>query len=266
LQKICRYYWGFAPNLLFSTEVNVKKVQLSPVTSLLVSLTLVVGILVAGLTNSRVIPAASAAKVTSRAANDGTLVAGLITATGVVINGVATDGVFVSSVGIGHSVVESPCGIAALGGGVYALGVITSGNRADGSPSKTGVITSGEIAAPSSPGPGDDSPSVTGVITSGEIAAPNTQPSKTGVITSGEIAAPNTPPSATGVITSGELPDGDGPVSANGVITSGNFYVGKSLNVIGGVLTGENIRVKDGIIRGKNLRVEGAYVSSPCAP
>src|SRR5215212_1921347 len=134
---------GFCPQIfLFSTEVNVKKVQLSPVTSLLVSLTLVAGILVAGLTNGRLIPAVKAGGgapgVSSLAAQNGTLSAGLISASGVVIGGVPTDGIFDGQIEIGNTLVESRCGID-TSGGVFILGAYPSGNA----PSLTGAYPSG---------------------------------------------------------------------------------------------------------------------------
>ena len=85
----------------------MKRTHLSPVTSLLVSLSLVVGILVCDLTGS--LPAAHAQMGARRAVPVAVPVATLsgtmIVAKGVVIHGVATDAVFLGEVGINDSCV-----------------------------------------------------------------------------------------------------------------------------------------------------------------
>jgi hypothetical protein len=154
------------------TEDNVKKAKISPMTSLLMSLSLVVGIFVAGLTNSRVLPAAKAQNIqqVTFGAPNATLSGPVIAAKGVVINGVASDALIPGSVRISDSVVDSGCGITALGfngtgDAVYILGVFTSGNDGgiDGSTGPNGVFTSGNFAGEEPPiGP-------SGVFTSGNV-------------------------------------------------------------------------------------------------
>src|SRR5947209_6062079 len=86
-------------------EVTVKRAHLSPMTSLLVSFSFVVGILVVDLTKARIVPAAEAqgrshssgaAVVSSLTVASATIKGKRIIARGVVVNGVATDGVVVS--------------------------------------------------------------------------------------------------------------------------------------------------------------------------
>jgi hypothetical protein len=103
----------------------VKRTQLSPVTSLLVSLSLVVGILVCDLAGARALPAAhaqtSAAHVFHQVTvSVATLAGSVIAAKGVVINGVATDAVFLGGVRVSNSVVQAT-------GGVYVSGAFPSG-------------------------------------------------------------------------------------------------------------------------------------------
>lgn len=213
----------------------MKRIHLSPVASLLVSLSLVVGILVSDVTGLRVIPKANAQTgaapsptVSVRAAR---LSSSVIIAKGVVINGVETNGVFANSVRVADAVVDARCGVSALGFNsagerVYALGVIVSGE------------------SPVSAGPSDSL-------------------STNGVIVSGELADQEPPPATNGVIVSGELEGQDETATTNGVIVSGTVYVGQSLEVSGGTVTGD-VQVNNGVISGSSLSVVGAYVSSAC--
>jgi hypothetical protein len=103
----------------------VKRTQLSPVTSLLVSLSLVVGILVCDLAGAHALPAAhaqtSAAQVFHQVTVPAATLAGsVIAAKGVVINGVATNAVFLGGVRVSNSVVQAS-------GGVYVSGAFPSG-------------------------------------------------------------------------------------------------------------------------------------------
>jgi hypothetical protein len=186
------------------------------------SLALVIGILVAGLTNDRVVPVveaqAGAAHSSVHVAQNGRLASGLIFAHGVAIDGVATDGFFVENIGIDASLVESPCGIAGAGDGVYLFGAYPSG---DAPVSLTGAYPSGDAPV-----------SLTGAYPSGDA-----------------------PASLTGAYPSGKA-----------LVTSGSSFVGRDIQVFGGVLQGENIEVTpSGLIKGHNLRVVGAYITAPCS-
>ncbi|MDT5156086.1 MAG: hypothetical protein QOC99_485 [Acidobacteriota bacterium] len=138
-------------------EVQVKKAHLSPVTSFLVSLSLVVGILVADLTNHSVFTEAHAQVIAGSAIQvatpDATLSGDVITAQGLFINGVATDGVFLRSVRISNSFVRTGCGINALGGGsvldsMNLLGAYPSGDPIDPTTGPSGAYPSGEVTGP----------------------------------------------------------------------------------------------------------------------
>src|SRR5215204_3605797 len=159
-------------SLIQFTEENVKKTYISPVTSLLLSLSLVVGIFVAGLTNSHVLPAAQAQTIEeiTSPSPDGKLVGTVIAVQGVVVNGVATNALIPGGVRFNNTFVDLGCGITTLGYSstgdtVYSLGVFTSGTL-------TGSYTTG--------GPN-------GVFTSGTLTGSYTTVSPNGVFTSGTI-------------------------------------------------------------------------------
>jgi len=124
-------------------EATMKRNHLSPVTSLLVSLSLVVGILVCDLTGLHALPAANAqtgAAYSGQISVPAATIAGsVIAAKGVVINGVATDAVFLGEVSVSNSVVE--------GGGVYVLGAYPSGDPGSDPEDAGGAYPSG-IALP----------------------------------------------------------------------------------------------------------------------
>lgn len=226
----------------------MKKGHSSPVTSLLVSLTLTGGILVAGLTNGRVVPGARAqvnsGGATTLMAHNGTLAGGLINARGVIVNGVAINGVFAGRLGIDNSLLESACGISGSGDGVYILGAYPSGNAADGPSGTNGAYPSGNAAS--------DAPSTNGAYPSGNLSDAPTGPN--GAYPSGN--SPSDAPSINGAYPSGNI---------YGAYPSGNTYVGSGLEVFGGVLEGDQIRVANGVITGRNLRVVGAYVTAACS-
>ena len=209
----------------------------------MVSLTIVAGVLVAGLTDSRAIPAVKAESHASHATRKGALAARLITARSVVVNGVPTDGFFDGQIEIVDSSVESPCGIANVGDGVYILGAYPA-------PVMEPPSTTGAYPAPL------EQPSLTGAYpapvmeppsTTGAYPAPLEQPSLTGA-----YPAPLEEPSLTGAY----------PAP---VYEGGSTYISDSVEVFGGVLEGEHIHVANGVIRGKNLRVVGAHVSGGCS-
>jgi hypothetical protein len=191
-------------------EVQVKKAHLSPVTSFLVSLSLVVGILVADLTNHSVFTEAHAQVIAGSAIQvatpDATLSGDVITAQGLFINGVATDGVFLRSVRISNSFVRTGCGINALGGGsvldsMNLLGAYPSGDPIDPTTGPSGAYPSGEVTGP------------TGAYPSGEVTGP------------------------TGAYPSGVTYSGSGLQVIGGVLE------GSDIHVTNGVISGSNLRV-----------------------
>lgn len=208
----------------------MKRTHLSPVTSLLVSLSLVAGILVCDLAGS--LPSAhaqtGARRVLSVAVPSGTLSGTMIVAKGVVINGVATDAVFLGGVGISDS---------------HVLGAFPSGEIDP----VNGAFPSGEIDPANGAFPSGEIDPVNGAFPSGEIDPVS------GAFPSGEVEPAN------GAFPSGEVE----PVELQGAFPSGNITAGASgLQVIGGTLQGSNIRVINGMITGDNLVLVGAYVTS----
>jgi hypothetical protein len=200
----------------------VKRIHLSPVTSLLVSLSLVVGILVCDLKGARLLPAAHAQTGAAHvfhqiAVPAATLAGSVIAAKGVLINGVATDADFVGEVRISDSIVEAS-------GGVYVDGAFPSGG---------GDIDPANGAFPS--GGGDIDP-VSGAFPSG----------------GGDIQP------VSGAFPSG----GGDPIAIEGAFPSGIISSDGGLQVVGGTLQGTNINVTNGIISGDNLVLVGAYVTS----
>ena len=214
---------------------------------MLMSLSLVVGILVCDLTGLRAVPAASAQTSAVRSVSVATLAGTVIAAKGVVINGVATDAVFLGRVTVSNSVLDAGRGITRLGasgtGGVYVLGAYPSGNPDD----VNGAYPSGEIDPVSGAYPSGEIDPVSGAYPSGEIDPVS------GAYPSGEIDPVN------GAYPSGEID----PVS--GAYPSGVIYGSGGLEVIGGTLQGTNIQVTNGVISGENLVLVGAFVTSPGA-
>jgi hypothetical protein len=214
-------------------EATVKRILLSPVTTLLMSLSLVVGILVCDLTGLRALPAASAQTTGAvRSVSVARLAGGVIAAKGIVVNGVATDAVFLGGVTVSNSVVDAGCGITRLGaGGAYILGAYPSGDPDD----VGGAYPSGDPDPVSGAYPSGDPDPVSGAYPSGDPDP-----------------------------VSGAYPSGD-PDDVNGAYPSGVIYGGGGLEVIGGTLQGSNIQVTNGVVSGENLVLVGAFVTSPGA-
>jgi hypothetical protein len=216
-------------------EATVKRILLSPVTTLLMSLSLVVGILVCDLTGLRALPAASAQTGAVRSVSVATLAGGVIAAKGVVINGVATDAVFLGSVTVSNSVIDAGRGITRFGAlgasDFYVLGAYPSG---DPEP-VNGAYPSGDPDPVNGAYPSGDPEPVNGAYPSGDPDPVN-----------------------------GAYPSGD-PDPVNGAYPSGVIYGGGGLEVIGGTLQGSNIQVTNGVISGENLVLVGAFVTSPGA-
>ena len=201
----------------------MKRNSLSPVVSLLASLSLALGILVADVTGlggraqAQTVemfslcsaPTAMTGAVTIA---DAPISASLVSARGVYVNGVEVDGVFGSGV---RAVDSTMFTISSISVNVisYSTG---AGGCADG------VIASGSLP------------------TSGDIPT-------TGVIASGSLPASSETPTS-GVIASGSL-------TIDGVVASGEVVA------TGGVVEGDNVRVIDGVITGENLRLVGTVLS-----
>jgi hypothetical protein len=254
-------------------EAQVKKAQLSPVISFLMSLLLVVGILVADLTNYHILPAAQAQtvvlKVVPVTAPNATLSSEVIAARGVTINGVASDAVFVGSVRIGNSFVDPNCGVTKLGVNaagdtVYVLGAYPSGTPTDGSTGPNGAYPSGN-PTDGSTGPNGAYPSgnPTDVGTALDGAYPSGTPTDGSAGPNGAYPSGNPTDVGTALL-DGAYPSGnptDGSTGPNGAYPSGIIYVGNNLQITGGVLTGDNISVTNGVVSGSNLVVVGAFVT-----
>ena len=240
-------------------EATVKRILLSPVTALLMSLSLVVGILVCDLTGLRALPAASAQTGAVRSVSVATLAGGVIAAKGVVINGVATDAVFLGRVTVSNSVLDAGRGItrfSTLGGGsFYLLGAYPSGNP---EPAE-GAYPSGEPDPVNGAYPSGEPDPVNGAYPSGEPDPVN------GAYPSGDPEPVNGAyPSGDPEPVNGAYPSGN-PDDVGGAYPSGVIYGGGGLEVIGGTLQGTNIQVTNGVISGENLVLVGAFVTSPGA-
>ncbi|MBC7930497.1 MAG: hypothetical protein H7Z38_08000 [Rubrivivax sp.] len=192
----------------------MKKAHLSPVTSLLMSLSLIVGILVCDLTGTKFSTTAQAqANPCSAGGNSGTVVSNVVEITegGTSVNGMVINNVQVAGQVIPQAVIAGSVQISAStvvsDGGITVNGVIVS----DGIPCANGVIVSDGVTA-------------NGVIVSDGVTA-------NGVIVSDGITA-----------TGGTL-EGDN-ISVEGGIVSGN-----NLRLVGASLTGTSVRI-GGIITG----------------
>jgi hypothetical protein len=210
-------------------EVTVKLRKLSPVTSALVSLLFVMGILAADLTKARIVPAAKAqgrsTPVTiSLSVANARLKGGRIIARGVVVNGVATDALFVGKVGIANSVLVSD-------GSIGFDGIVASG---ESSVQRDGIVASGESSVQTD-----------GIVASGELSVQTD-----GIVASGESSV-----QTDGIVASGES------ATQGGTVVGGDITAAGDVEIAGGVVSGGNVRVVEGIIRGDDLTVSSAVVS-----
>jgi hypothetical protein len=184
----------------------VKRFHLSPVTTLVVSLSLVVGILVSGLTDS-VVPVAKAqtgsaetprvapVRSTIMVGNSG-VAASRIIFKGVAIDGVPTDAVLEG----GH--IRLVNGVIISGESPVSENLVVSGVVSDNPLDTDGVIISGEIV-------GGSPDSLDGVIISGEIQKPEG-------VTVNSITAPTD-----AVVVTGGILEGDDVNVTDGIIISG---------------------------------------------
>lgn len=172
------------------------------------SLALALGILVADVANVSRLTVANAQSESGPyiPVAEATVVGGKIAAVGVMVNGVATDGVFLGSITVVDSLIDD--------GAKVDNGVLTGDGSGDG---VTGVLTG-------------DSNSVTGVLTGDGLTGVLTGDSVTGVLTgdslSGEEAG-GRPATVTGGVV-----EGDNVTVVDGVIT------GENLRVVGAIVTG----------------------------
>lgn len=184
----------------------MKRFHLSPVTSVLVSLSLVVGILVCDLTGAT--PSAhaqtGAPHVYSVTVSAARLTGSVIAAKGVMINGVATDAVFVGGIKLSNSVIQS-------GDGVYVTGAFPSGGGDD---TAEGAFPSGIVG---------DEPT--------EGAFPSGDEPTDGAFPSGIVGED---------LTEGAFPSGI--ISSDGDVTViGGTLQGTNIQVTNGVISGENL-------------------------
>ena len=199
----------------------MKKAYFSPVASLLVSLSLALGILVGNLSDHLFLTTAHAEEaICSDAGAAGTVVSDSVN----IEDGFIMGGLSLRNVVVNGSVVEQ----AVIAGNVQLTNATFVGSNGviigSGSPCSNGVII------------GSGSPSPDGVIIGSGSPAP------TGVI----IGSGS--PSPTGVII------GSGSTIISGV--SGTI----SGTAVGGTLTGDDITIVDGVINGQNLLLNGAVI------
>jgi hypothetical protein len=261
-------------------EATVKRTHLSPVTSLLVSLSLVVGILVCDLAGLHALPEANAQtsgahRVAPVAVPAATLAGGVIAAKGVVINGVATDAVFLGKIRVSNSVVDAGGGISRYGD-VEVLGAYPSGTLGGDTLATDGAYPSGITSDATGAYPSGITTDVTGAYPSGivsnrvvdagggisrygDVEVNGAYPS--GTLGGDTLATDGAYPSGTiGADVTGAYPSGV-TTDVTGAYPSGTIVIG-DLQVVGGTLQGSNIQVTNGVVTGDNLVLVGAYVST----
>ena len=188
----------------------MKRIRLSPVTFMLMSLSLVVGILVCDLSGATPTAHAQtgAPRVFTVAVPAATLSGSVIAAKGIVINGVATDAVFMGGVQVSDSVVQSV-------GGMQVFGAFPSGTGSDLQP-QDGAFPSG--GAPDT---------IDGAFPSGNIGPAN------GAFPSGNGGT---------VDLDGAFPSGNVVIySSSGLMVTGGTLQGSNIQVVDGVVSGENL-------------------------
>jgi hypothetical protein len=204
------------------------------VTSLVVALSLVVGILVSDLAGSRLLTAAHARSGCAGQGGNVNITQGVLTG-GLLLHDIVVGGQLVpvayvpGSVQVTRGTITNADGIIVSDG--RPDGIIVS----DGGPSDpTGIIVSDG-------GPGS------GIEADGIIVSDGGPCMSDGIIVSdgGGITA-------TGIIVS----DGGG-ITATGIIVSD----GISVTAAGGTLSGDGISVENGVVTGGNLRLTGASIS-----
>jgi len=196
----------------------VKLRNLSPVTSALVSLFFVVGILVVDLTKARIVPATEAqgrshaeAITTSVAVAFARVKGSKVVAKDVVVNGVATDAVLNGKVAVVNSVVVSD-------GGIGFDGIIVNGDSPT-PPRFDGIIVNGGSAI-----------NTDGIIVNGG------SPTQGGAVVGGDITA------------AGDLQITGGVVSGDNVCVTDGVIRGHNLQVSGAVVSGKDLKISGATI------------------
>jgi hypothetical protein len=224
-------------------EDNVKKSLISPVTSLLVSLSLALGILVCNISDYGFLTTAHACGgggSNSTVVGDTLAINNALAPDGVAFRNILVNGQFVEA-----GVIAGPVQLVS-GSVVNANGVIVS--NGDGGTESDGVVV------------GNGGPCVEGVIVSnGGDPAPN--PAPNGVIVSnGGDPAPNPAPNGVIVSNGDDDPATNGGAGVGNQIGASGYIVGVSGTANGGTLTGDNITVTDGIVTGQNLLLSGSTI------
>jgi hypothetical protein len=202
-------------------EENVKKAHLSPVTSLLMSLSLALGILVCNLSDYGFLT-----RVHASAGSCATVVGGALT----IDNARAPNGVVVANIIVNGQLIEAGViagSVQLVNSDVTNANGIIVGNGGD--PTETdGIIV------------GNGAPCIDGIIVGN-----GGDPTQTDGIIVGNGGDPTVP---------------NGIIVGNGIGVSG-YIVSASGTAIGGTLTGDNITVTDGgVITGHNLLLSGSTI------
>jgi hypothetical protein len=211
----------------------VKKAYFSPVTTLLMSLSLALGILVSDLSGYKLLASAHAQEGSCDGQGSTLIGSTVFVNNGVANGGIAVrdievngqlvaEGVIAGSVQLVNSTVEGASGVIVGGGTGGPSGVIVGGGTGEGSISVGG------------------SPCIDGVIVGGGTGDPS------GVIVGGGTGDGNGGPS--GVIVGG------------GNLSVGDAFFNVSGTFVGGTLTGDGITVNGGVITGQNLLLNGATI------
>ena len=210
----------------------MKKTHFSPVMPLLVSFSLVLGILVSDVAGYRFLTAAHAQNG-SNPGNGRSIKVG----EGVALNGMAVHGLLVNGQVVTHAVIAG--NVRIVDGAVANARVGSEGVNA----STSGVVVGDTIASTSGVVVGDTIASMSGVVVGDTVATTS------GVVVGDTIA------STSGVVVGDQSPTatGDEIILINVIILNGNS--------IGGALTGDGITInEDGVITGTNLLLTGATI------
>lgn len=213
------------------------KRKLSPATSLLVSLTLVVGILVCDLTGHKLLTGARAQ--TDTAPSPCTTPSGESTVVSSYVS-VAQSGIVGGSVTLeGLKVDGSYVDVVAFQGDIE---IIASTLAPVGDATVNGVLVGDSVTSAGGVLVGDSVTSAGGVLVGDSVTS-------AGGVLVGDSVTSEDSPCRSGVLV------GDSVTSAGGVL------VGDSITAIGGVLVGDSIQINDGVVTGSNLKLIGATIT-----
>jgi hypothetical protein len=216
----------------------VKKPLLSPVTSLLLSLSLALGILVCNMSDYGFLTTAHAC-----GGGDSTVTGGTLT----LDNALAPDGVAFSNILVDGQIVEA---------GVIAGPVrFVSGSMVN----STGVLVGNEVSSAQPSGSntygvlvGNEAPCTAGVLVGNELTAGASIP-----LASGGAAT-------LGVLVGNELTFSGLIISSSGT-ANGGILTGDNISISGGVITGQNLLLSDSTVNGGFSTMSGTVtgVSAP---